>query len=290
MTCERARELLWPPEQPRLAEKDFLEARSHVDDCESCQEFLALDATLIQAYRRAPAIQAPPAVRERVFDALAQARLASSSEARNIPPRGLFMSRWGMALPMGAAALLLVSVFAHSHLTSNPLGDAESADLPTMSVPVAAVSPLQGATSPLGFVEDFQRRELQAQHLRTSKPQDVVGFLRREFGLDSDLAVTSLPLPELEVVGVEVCIIEGVRGAMVTYKQAGRVVYHHYMRTSGGTPSPPSLARVENMSSLTGATTPSIVNWESEDGLKQVLVADLAPEDLLALARRSKGE
>jgi hypothetical protein len=71
MDCAQARRLLWPPERPLLAGDEVVRAREHVRACAGCRSYLTLDRALLSLYDRSRRTEAPAAVRERVFDALA---------------------------------------------------------------------------------------------------------------------------------------------------------------------------------------------------------------------------
>ena len=53
MDCSQARQTLWPPEKPRLAGAEVLEARRHVQECPACESYFAQDRSLLDAYHRA---------------------------------------------------------------------------------------------------------------------------------------------------------------------------------------------------------------------------------------------
>ena len=80
MNCSQARQALWPPEKPRLAGAEVLQARQHVQGCTACESYFAQDRSLLDAYDRASQERAPQDLRERVFDALARERSRSRVE------------------------------------------------------------------------------------------------------------------------------------------------------------------------------------------------------------------
>ena len=269
MRCDEARGLLWPPEQPKLAETELLEARQHVEACESCQDYLALDAALLDGYRTVPRILAPPGLRERVFDVLAQERLAATQrEPRPSVPLRQPLSRWG-ALALGVAAFLVVVSLAGR----SPVDPSSS-----VQTQVAAPAAEEGAA----FVDDFLRRAVQAEHLGTSDPGEVAEFLQRELGI-----AVAMPLdaPDFDLAGVEICIVEGVRGAVIMYKQNGVVLYHYVIPKPGEGEAEPSLSTASPPQWAGSTASPSVVTWATQGGMQQALVSDLPPEDLLAIAR-----
>lgn len=258
MKCEEAREQLWPLEEPRLASPGVMEARSHVEQCESCRDFLEQDASLLAALRRCREIEAPPEVREGVLDLLAQegvGRRPPRSTSR--PLVGGFV---GLAVALGGIAL--VSLVAPGSNQGIDQG--------------ANTASVQSA-----FVEDFLRRAVQAEHIETSDPGEVARFLVRELGVATPLPV---PIRNFELTGAEVCIVEGVRGAVVLYKQDGRILYHYLIPQQREASAEPRISTVRPPEWSGQAGFPSVVTWGSEQ-IQQALVGDLPPDELLAMAR-----
>ena len=190
VNCSQARHALWPPEKPRLAGAEVLEARQHVRECSACDEYFAQDRRLLEAYDRASQQRAPKILRERVFDALARERsrsLVEEVETRRVT------RRWVLA-----AAASVVGLFAGG----------------------VAVS-LQNAPDALDdgglFAEDYLRRAVAEQRISSSDPGEVSRFLTRELGR----AIQPLQLAGLRLTSAEVCLIEGRRGAMIRYSRTG---------------------------------------------------------------------
>lgn len=260
MRCDQARELLWPPEEPKLADQDVLEAREHVETCEGCRDYLAQDAALVAALRRAREVHAPAEVRERIFDALARERTAAESRRPQ--------SRMLLALSVAAIlALVMIPGFGLLMWGAGSGGD------PPQPVAVAAEA---------GFVEDFLRRAVQAEHIETSDPAEVARFLARELGLAEPLPTD---FAAFDLAGAEVCIVEGVRGAVVIYKRNGKVLYHYLIPKQADDPQSPSLSTARPPDWAGQVESPSVVTWASRE-VQQALVSDIAPDELLELARR----
>ncbi len=102
MTCGRARRLLWPDAGPREASPEILAAREHANRCEACRRFLEdMQGIGERIHRIAPRPTAPAEVRERLFQAIARARTASTEPAR--------LSRLQMSIA-GITAVIVVSL------------------------------------------------------------------------------------------------------------------------------------------------------------------------------------
>ncbi len=271
MTCEEARELLWPPEQPRIAKDRVLQARRHVDACESCQDFLAQDARLLDAFREVHRVKAPPEVRERVFDAIARERMRDhrsepSPGDRAKEPRGPSPST--LVALAASVALIVVSVFAWGEGPFSGSGAVE---------PESSIQ--QGSGS--AFVEDFLRRAVEAEHIESSDPTEVTAFLSRELGTS---VASPVDFPGFELEGAEVCIVEGLRGAVVIYKRNGQVLYHYLIPRGDRAVRDPEPSTVVPSGWQGETSYPSVVTWQSED-LDQALVSDISPEELMEVAR-----
>ncbi len=270
MRCDEARALLWPPEEPKVVGSRILEARRHVEACEGCRDYLAMDAALVERFRRAREIQAPPEVRERIFDALARERVADHAS----PPSRVSGKEQRKGLHSLPAALASVAVvffvvmFTVSGPFSNLGGDADE--------PGALVR-----ESGRVFVEDFLRRAVQAEHIQTSDPSEVARFLTRELGTPVG---TPLSFPGFDLAGAEVCIVEGARGAVVLYKQGGRILYHYIIPNDTRGETDPAVSDAIPPRWSGERSYPSVVTWRA-GGLDQALVSDLPRDELLAVAR-----
>lgn len=132
------------------------------------------------------------------------------------------------------------------------------------------------------FVEDYLRRAVGQDHIRTSDPEEVAQFLQRELGL----LLQPLAMRGLLLQGAEICLLDGRRGAMIVYRKGERTVSHYVVPRKGTPPRAPALTSTE--SSRTGPSTPAVVTWSTAN-VEQALVGGTSPEELLALARSAMG-
>jgi len=248
MDCKGARERLWPPDQPRLARAEVLEAREHVDSCLDCREYFEQDRVLLDAYERLGQDRAPLAVREKVFDALARARweeLGGAARAR------MTRSGWAALLAAGIAVVMFA--------------------LPGTGLPGGSVGTKgDGAV----FVEDYLRRAVGQDHIVTSDPDEVGRFLTRELGMQ----LGPIFAEGLELERAEICLLEGRRGAMIVYKVDGAAVAHYIVPREGTEPREPAVTGREGPGAM------PVVTWSST-AVEQALVGELSSEMLLSIAR-----
>jgi anti-sigma factor RsiW len=260
MRCERARDILCPPERPQLAGDDVVAAQRHVERCESCRDYMAQDAAWLALLRRVRRVEAPADVRERVFHTLARERtIAESGPTPRRSRNGRFV------LAMAAVLALAVGSLMGLNLMLQPRG---------------GPLPLAERQLEAGFVEDFLRRAVQAEHIETSDPSEVARFLARELGVSGTVPV---PASSFELTGAEICIVEGVRGAVVLYKRDGEVLYHYLVPGSGGRRAGPSTFPDRPPAPSSQPGFPAVVTWASH-GMEQALVADVSQEELLRMA------
>lgn len=256
MRCEEARSILWPPERPRLVGSEVAEARAHIEGCEACQAYFSQDRELLEVWARAKEVRAPADVRERVFDALAQARWSSKlGEESHVgtPSRldRLPTSRWKQAGLLAGAAAGLVLAMGWANFGTSP------------AQPPGAV-----------FVEDYLRRAVGEDHIETNDPAEVIRFLERELGI----RVEPIRLAGLELARAEICLLEGQRGAMIVYKENGQEVLHYIVPRDDVPRRPPVLSPRAG-----GTTDMPVVTWATED-VEQALVGGVEAERLLLLA------
>ncbi len=260
MDCAEARRVLWPPERLRLAGDDVVAAQRHVEACADCQRAAGVDAALLEVFERLRAEQAPRAVRERVFDAIARERAGAGvawNEAVDRPgPRRLRRAV--------AAALVLITVAAGA--LSVLIRD--DAALPGSVDDAAAVT---------AFVDDYVRRAVREDHVVTSDPAEVRRFLARELGLP----VGPILVPGFTIAGAEVCLLEGRRGAMILYKRNGDVVSYYVVPRSDSRAREPA-ARESAPAGLGAGTT--VVTWATTS-LEHALVGPLESDRMLQVAR-----
>jgi len=291
LDCLDARAALFPEESLRLATAELLEARMHVERCVACRSHLRMDRDLRERLRGLGQVEAPHDVRERIYDAIARSRAGGPGSTgpldtgRGWARRRGWSKRIGGAV-VGVAGLTVAVILSLALLNEEDPG--EGGDVVRLPQSAAA----EGQT---GFVEDFLRRAVQAEHIRSSDPREVANFLARELGFTGYL----LPPADLDLSGAEVCIVDGIRGAVVIYKKDGRVLYHYLIPRPGvaarapgalgavGTQDPPLPGRSEELDPdvLGVPSFPSVVTWAS-DGMEEALVGDFPVASLLDMAHR----
>jgi hypothetical protein len=254
MNCTTARQGLWPPERPRLVGGDVASARTHVANCAECTTYFSQDRALLDMYDRAQNISAPAQVRERVFDALALARSEARHRTTKSTPRLLQNGVWP------SAAMAVVGVLA--------------------VVLAVAFRPSVGTTleAPNVFVEDYLRRAVGQDYLETDDPAEVTRFLNRELGVRLD----PIRLAGLRLARVEICLLEGRRGAMIVYEKDGTEVSHYLVPRDGVEARAPALSDRFNMD----PTTTPVVTWATPR-VEQALVGEINSAALLQMAERS---
>ena len=270
MNCSEARHALWPPERPRLAEAEVLEARRHVQGCPACESYFAQDRSLLEAYDRAGKERAPQILRERVFDALARERSkglgltpSGGADASGVaeapagvegPPRRNVSRRWVLAAAASVVGLLAGGsvVFLQGVLEA----------------------PNDGGL----FAEDYLRRAVAEERIVSSDAAEVSRFLTRELGR----AIRPLQIAGLRLTGAEICLIEGRRGAMIQYVEDGREISHYLIPREGTQPRDPEPAAA--WSSRGGAGGPALITWATGE-IEQALVGEVPEAHLMELAR-----
>lgn len=247
MDCERARAGLWPPEQPKLVGEEVAAARAHVDACPSCASYFAQDRALLDLYDRARRQPAPARVRERVFDALSRARWTRSERRTR---------RTGRLAAAAGVVLFAVTIV-------------------TLQLRLGTAAPRAAATQM--FVEDYLRRAVGEDHIDTDDAEEVQRFLQRELG------VRLMPLqPDgLVLARVEICLLDGRRGAMIVYRRDGAEVSHYIVPRADAHPRPPELSSYPASS---GGDEMPIVTWATPR-LEHALVGSIAESRLLEIAR-----
>jgi hypothetical protein len=217
--------------------------------------YFAQDRRLLEALDELRARRAPLHVREKVLDTLAGERLGESA-SRNVPTPA-------RQRPLGRrAALALVSGLAAVAAVAWGLAGTARA---TPRVPGAALA------------EDYVRRAVAEQHLVTEDPREVGEFLMRELGIQAG----PLPRSELQIEGVEICLIDGRRGALIVYRLEGRRVSHYLIPRALGPPRAPASAHSDPTG---GEATIPVVAWAS-GAVEHALVGQFPAETLLRLAR-----
>ena len=272
MDCSEARHVLWPPERPRLAEAEVLEARRHVQGCPACESYLAQDRALLDAYDRKSPERAPQILRERVFDALALERAkglgltpsggADASAAAEAPagverlPRRQVSRLWILAAAASLAGLMAGGsvVFLQSVTESRNDGGL--------------------------FAEDYLRRAVAQERIVSSDAAEISRFLTRELGQ----AIRPLQVAGLRLTGAEICLIEGRRGAMIQYVEDGREISHYLIPREGTQARNPEPAAAWSSGGSAGG--PVLITWATAE-IEQALVGEVPEAHLMELARNA---
>ncbi len=266
MDCREARAGLWPPERPRLVGDEVVEARAHVQDCADCATYFAQDRAILDLYDRARQTPAPSSVRERVYDALASARtvVRLGHPSREAASRSTAVTRATTALRSRVVLAALATVATVATIAFFASGDLRSDPAPTEHANM--------------FVEDYLRRAVGQDHIETTDPTEVTRFLERELGI----RVEPLRLAGLELSRVEICLLEGRRGAMIVYKKDGAVVSHYLVPREGATGRAPALSAPRGSDN---AAEMPVVTWATPR-LEQALVGEVLSEELLEMAKQ----
>lgn len=259
MDCFRAREGLWPPERPRLAGTEVLEARTHVEHCAACCDYFAQDRALLQLYDRLRHERAPDLLRQRVFAALARVRAGGVGTRAGPERAGTPSAAWSRRATRAAGLASVLALALTAWLLSGRSHGA-SAD--------HAI-----------FIEDYLRRAVSDDHIITSDPAEVGRFLARELGLP----LTPPRVRGLQLTRAEICLLEGRRGAMILYLANGRTLSHYLIPRQGAKARPPSLPNRGRLARA-GGGSPTVITWATP-AVEQALVGDLEPAQLLALAK-----
>lgn len=255
MDCLEVRMGLWPPERPRLASEDVLAAREHVRRCPSCARFFAQDRRLLDAYDRLRREETPTAVKDAVMAAV---RKEEDAPARVTGTQARDATSW----PSPPVRLLAVFVV----VVAGILGS-------TLLWEARAGNPVDTAGTSI-YTDDYLRRAVGRDQLETSDPTEARRFLRRELGVE----LQPLSGPGLVLRRVEICLLDGRRGAMIEYRLEGKVVSHYVVPKEGDRARPPSVQEGGS------PRAPPVVTW-SVGSVEQALVGELSTERLLELAR-----
>lgn len=244
MNCGRARRLLWPTGRPRQLTPALEAAQQHLETCPACQTFEAdMRRLAAQIGDHAPRETAPLEVRERLFGAVAGARAAPNRRGNRSRRRTL------------AAAVVLVLVGLatanwHAHRAGPP--DA------------------------LAALADDHMRAIGGDGVASADTAVVAEWLRARL----PFAVHVPVMPDLQLRGARLCLMDGRRGAVVEYRTATGVPVSYYV-----VPSPEGRP-VTAGSDVRPASRAGyhVVGW-TEPGLLHALVANLPASRLRELAR-----
>ena len=258
MNCSEARHALWPPERPRLAEAEVLEARRHVQGCAACESYFAQDRVLLEAFDRASQERAPQILRERVFDALARERSRSLGLTPTRPARRV-RRRWVLI-----AAASVVGLLAGGFAVS------------LRNVPEALSD---GGL----FTEDYLRRAVAVERIVSSDAAEISRFLTRELGRP----IRPLVVAGLRVTSAEICLIEGRRGAMIQYVEEGQTISHYLIPREGTQRRDPEPSATFGSGSGSGGMVgPTLITWATPE-VEQALLGEVAEDHLMELARNA---
>ena len=250
--CGKARRLLWPDENLRVADRELVEARAHTARCHACQGFLTDMETMANLVRRlAPRPVIPPSLRERLLGTVARER----STARRRQLASPYRARMIVAGAIAVAALLL--------LVLSPLYQDRSDE--TWRNAVSAI------------VGDHVRG-LHHDSLTTSDAR-----LARQW-LNARVAF-AVHVPEVSGIlleRAEICHLNGLRACLLRYRVDGQPVsYYSYELLPDETPHQSAASATFRQAEEAGYR---VVAWE-ESGVLHALVADLPADRLVALAR-----
>jgi len=157
------------------------------------------------------------------------------------------------------------------------IGPAAGAMLLIVALALMSRGPSSASVSaPSVFVEDHMRRAVGEDHLETGDPIQVTHFLQRELGVRFE----PIRHPHLEVTRVEICLLDGRRGAMIVYKNSGVQVAHYLVPIDDAIARPPAIS--EHRPGEAGRAMP-VVTWATPR-IEQALVGEVDREQLLELA------
>lgn len=201
MRCGQVRRLFWSAEGPLPFDSAVAQAQSHLEDCESCREFVEEMRAFPRRLRtKLPNQPMPVDARERLFTALARERSLYEPKRRLERVRSLATAG---VVAAAVATLLWIAYF-----------EVWWDDEPGLPVPAAA--------------EDHMR----AQHeetIETSDPKAIARWLRSRVAFH-------VHVPEFEgnrVTGARLCFLDGRRGAVLTYEVDGRPLSFYVMPDDG---------------------------------------------------------
>ncbi len=129
--------------------------------------------------------------------------------------------------------------------------------------------------------QDYVRRTVGEDYLDTSDPHEVSRFIERELGL----ILSPLQADGLVLERVEICLLDGKRGAMIRYRIHGEKVSHYVVSATVTRAQAPAVAREQ--AGIGGEALP-LVTWAAAN-VNQTLVGAVSPDELLALARTATG-
>jgi anti-sigma factor RsiW len=248
MTCGRARRLLWPDTGPREATPDVVEARAHVRQCEGCRRFFEDMRRMSERIRAAaPRPEAPAAVRDRLFKAIARARTGAADSHAGT-------TWWRRRLSVGVVAAVL---FAGTWLTYRI----------TQRRATAADDILSS------IVQDHVQSQ-SASGLASGDSLEVARWLADRLPYTVQVPI----FPEAQLKGTHLLLINRQSGAVIDYVVGGQSLSYYVIPTGHADTIRPREIRVTPRSGYRLAV------WE-DAGLTHALIAVLPEARLLALAQ-----
>ncbi len=247
MTCGRARHLLWPDAGPREATAEVVAAREHLSLCEPCRRFLEDMRRVSERIQNAvPRPEAPVVVRDRLFKAIARARMADAARSATRGHR-----RWAV----GVVATLLV-------------GGA------WVGLRLARERPMWSGDA-LGAIAEDHLRSQQSSGLRSSDSLEVARWLADRLPFSVDVPI----FPDAQLEGARLLLVNRQAGAAVDYTIAGRLLAYYVLPISDIDRA--AKTREVRLASRAGYR---MAAWD-DAGLTHVLVAGLSEAKLIELAR-----
>ncbi len=249
LSCDAARETLWPLDQPRPYSERDEGARIHLGHCPECREFFARDAALARAIARHGAGgRAPDGLRRRIEEAIErETRPEATSTSGRATRLSASIRREGLAIAAVLVALLAATALLRSG-SGDGIGEASA--------------------------QDFLSRAVQDHAIHAPDPATVSRYFLREMGI----GVRPVMLEEGRLTRAMVCLLEKRRAAMVEYAIGEHIVAHYRVPNEQGKPTG---ALALGSRSERGV---NIVTWRDAT-FEHALVSKLSADELRALAR-----
>jgi hypothetical protein len=246
MTCGRARRLLWPDTGPKEATAEVVAAREHVSRCALCQRFFHDMRHLGERIREAiPRPEAPVAVRDRLFKAIARARTGEGV-------RGTIQRR-----RLWAAGLAAMLIGGGTWLGLSQIPDRE-----------------MPSPDPIGAMAEDHLRSQRNTGLASSDSLEVARWLGDRLPFAVEIPI----FPGAELRGARLLLVNRQSGAAIDYLIAGRPL-SYYILPAIETETRTGIREIR-VASRAGYR---VATWE-DAGLIHALVAGLPGPKLVELA------